>query len=267
MGWLLAGLLGGFFWFNSQATPSKAAQLAEKSLQKQYPGAEVDVEIEGKKGSDVLNGRFKKVRVEMSGISLDELPFSAGEAKKVGRSEVIDINLKNFDWEGMKVSKADFHFEGVEYDLNTLKKTGQFRMTKCGPSTARLTLTELAIQPLLGGKLKDVPNAKLALKDGRFHITGDKDVFGVNVPFEMLATPVGKGRDIILEAPKVSVSGVPLPGLAVDSLMRDVNPVFVFDRHNKWPFKVELTSVSANEGILEINGNLPFKAVDTPNHE
>jgi hypothetical protein len=261
MGWLLAGLLGGFLWFNSQATPHKAAELAEKSLRQQYPGAQVDVDIEGKRGPDVLNGRFKSVKVNMSRIKLDDLPFTAGEAKNVGRSELIEISLKDFDWEGMRLDSADFHFEGVEYDLPALKKTGQFRIVHCGPSSAKLKLNELALQQMLGGKLKDVPNAKLILEDGRFHIVGEKDVFGVKVPFEMFAVPAGQGRDIVLQNPSVTVGGLALPEVAVDALMKDVNPVFVFDRHNKWPFEVQLTSVIARDGKLEINGNLPFKGV------
>lgn len=264
MGWLLAGLLGGFLWFNSQATPDKAAQIAEKSLQKQYPGAQVDVEIEGKRGSDVLNGRFKSVKVEMARLKLDDLPFTAGEAKNVGRSELIEISLKDFTWEGMRLDSADFRFESVEYDLQTLKKTGQFRIVHCGPSSAKLKLNELALQQMLGGKLKDVPNAKLILEDGRFHIVGEKDVFNVQVPFEMFATPAGQGRNIVLENPDVKVGGIALPGLAVDALLKDVNPVFVFDRNNKWPFQVELTSVVARDGELEINGNLPFKSIAKP---
>ena len=62
MGWLLAILAGGFLTFNAVVTPDKAASEAEKALKKQFPGAEIQVKIEGKRGKDVLNGRFRKSR-------------------------------------------------------------------------------------------------------------------------------------------------------------------------------------------------------------
>ena len=47
MGYLLAALAGGFLLFNSVATPNRAERKVESALRKQFPGAAVDVEIEG----------------------------------------------------------------------------------------------------------------------------------------------------------------------------------------------------------------------------
>ena len=77
MGWLLAILAGGLFTFNAVVTPDRAASEAEKALKKQFPGAEVDVKIEGKRGNDVLNGRFRRIDIELAKLALDELPISA----------------------------------------------------------------------------------------------------------------------------------------------------------------------------------------------
>ena len=80
MGWLLAILAGGFLTFNAIVTPDKAADEATKALQKQFPGAEVKVVIEGKRGKDVLNGRFRTINIELANLTLDELPIAAGTA-------------------------------------------------------------------------------------------------------------------------------------------------------------------------------------------
>lgn len=83
MGWLLAILAGGFLTFNAVVTPDKAASEAEKALKKQFPGAEIQVKIEGKRGKDVLNGRFRKIDIELANLSLSELPIQTGSSSQV----------------------------------------------------------------------------------------------------------------------------------------------------------------------------------------
>ena len=75
MGWILAALAGGFLAFNATATPDRAASMARSALLKKFPGAAVEVEIQGKRGKDVLNGRFRRIDVQLANITLDELPF------------------------------------------------------------------------------------------------------------------------------------------------------------------------------------------------
>ncbi len=75
MGWLIAILAGGLLTFNAVVTPEKAADEATKALQQKFPGADVKVAIEGKRGKDVLNGRFRKVDIELSNLTLNELPI------------------------------------------------------------------------------------------------------------------------------------------------------------------------------------------------
>jgi len=81
----------------------------------------------------------------------------------------------------------------------------------------------------------------------------------VDVPFEMKAIPVGVGRELRFLSANVTVGGVPLPAPAVDRLLKDLNPIFVFDPKNHWPFVVDLKDVRAHDGRLELNGNLPFR--------
>ena len=76
MGWLLAIVAGGLFTFNAVVTPDKAASEAKKALQKQFPDAQIQVAIEGKRGKDVLNGRFRTIDIELSNLTLTELPLA-----------------------------------------------------------------------------------------------------------------------------------------------------------------------------------------------
>ncbi len=83
MGWLIAILAGGLLTFNAIVTPDKAADEATKALQQKFPGADVKVAIEGKRGKDVLNGRFRKVDIELSNLTLNELPIASSASAPV----------------------------------------------------------------------------------------------------------------------------------------------------------------------------------------
>ena len=62
---LIAALAGGFLLFNHAASPRKAEQKFETELRKAFPAATIDVTISGKRGFDVVNGKFRSVRVDM----------------------------------------------------------------------------------------------------------------------------------------------------------------------------------------------------------
>ena len=102
MGWILALLAGGFLTFNAVVTPDKAAGVAADALKKRFPGANVKVVIEGKRGRDVLNGRFKRVDVELADLTLSDLPIatsanvtpSANVTQASGRCVLLPLPLR-----------------------------------------------------------------------------------------------------------------------------------------------------------------------------
>ena len=83
MGWLLAIVAGGLFTFNAVVTPDRAASEAKKALQKQFPDAQIEVKIEGKRGKDVLNGRFRSIDIDLANLTLTELPLAISSATAV----------------------------------------------------------------------------------------------------------------------------------------------------------------------------------------
>ncbi len=72
MAYFLAALLGGFLFFNSQATPDKAARVMEKTLAQKFPGAQIKASVEGTRGNDVLKGRFKRVHLDVANFTLGQ---------------------------------------------------------------------------------------------------------------------------------------------------------------------------------------------------
>ncbi len=260
MGYLLAALLGGFLAFNSFATPQKAARMAQDALQKAYPGSTARVQIEGKRGSNVLKGKFRLVRVEMSDVTLAALPFSPSQgAKKIGRAEKIELQLVNAKFLGLPIARANFDFQDVEYDFDALRKRSQFQIVRSGPAQMRLQLGAPALQTLFAERLGDIENLTIAFQNDRLLLTGQRDVLGFKTPIELTARPVGAGNAVRLENVVIKVGGVALPAAAASALLKDLNPVYTFDREGNWPFNVEVQSVTAQNNALNLTANLSLK--------
>jgi hypothetical protein len=265
MGFLLGALVGGVLFFNSQATPHRAEREVEKALQSRFPGAHIDAEIKGKRGFDVIKGRFKQVRVQMAqfdlagggtGVGLQAVP----SAKKQGRLGRTEIQLRDFEWQDLKVDAVDLNVQELVYDWDALKNESQLKIVSCGPVTARLVIPATSLTAAIAPRIKDVQNARIALKDGQVHITGTRAmplVGGVN--FLLTAKLQARnGNEIWLTEPRVAAAGMPGLSLPADALLRDINPIYVFDREKAWPFRVQIQNITTINDKLDLSGNLVF---------
>ena len=318
MGWLLAIVAGGLLTFNAVVTPDKAASEAKKALQKQFPNAQVQVKIEGKRGKDVLNGRFRKIDIELANLTLTELPLAMSapapnavaqnsptqnapatnpstqnssvvvresggatpatprgasapplraveiktpkaEKIKVGRTGELNITVRDFKWQTLAVERADFRFADVEYDFGALKNRSQFKLLRVGKSTMHLELAPDALTPFVAKRVENVTNANVKINGSQMSIRGARNYYGVVAPFEVTGTPNFTGSEIILNAPKLLVSGVTVPALAAAPILKNVNPLYSFDKMGGLPFQVTLTKVEARDGKLQIDGDLTLK--------
>ena len=264
MEWFLAALVGGFLGFNALATPGRAEKTLEASLRKTYPQATINAEVEGKRGRAVLKGNFKKVRLEMSNIgSLDNLPFGAGTAKKVGYLGRLELVLNNFQFNGLPVQRSEFNFNDVAYDFNALKNDSKLSFVKCGPANAKIVLGAAALEQNFGNLLEGVTDVKIALREGLLHMDAKKTLplIKIGVPFHMTATPIIKnGNEIWLTNGRLAFENTTGLSLRVNNVLADLNPIYVFDAEKKWPFRVNLSGVDAQNNRMTINANLVFAA-------
>ena len=262
MEWLLAALVGGFLGFNALATPDRAAKTIEASLRKTYPGATVNAEVEGKKGRAVMKGHFRRVRLEMSGIGdLDNLPFSTGPATKVGSLGRLELALSNFRFGGLPVESSEFAFEDVAYDFNALKKDSKLSIVQCGAAQAKIVLGARALQQHFGDSLEGVSDVKISLREGLLHLDAKKKLplIPISVPFHLSARPVVKNQnEIWLTEGRLSFENTTGLSLRVNNLLADLNPIYSFDPQKKWPFRIQLTSVGAQNNQMQINADLHF---------
>ena len=260
MGYLLAALLGGFFAFNAAVTPQRAERVAEKALQKQYPTAKVNVEIEGKRGKAVLNGNFSRVRVELADLTLQDLPFSPQAVpKKIARAGKIELELRNLVWLGLPLSRASFDFQNVAYDFDALKNRSQFQIIDMDGGKMALQLPLQSFQSSFETRLKDLEQIAISIEGDQFKLSAARDVVGFKTPVILTARLAGVGNEVRLEDTAVSIGGVKLPPVATAALLRGVNPIYTFDREGKWPFVVNLTSVGGQGDLLDLAGNLSLR--------
>ena len=304
MGWLLAIVAGGLFTFNAVVTPDRAASEAKKALQKQFPDAQVEVVIEGKRGKDVLNGRFRSIDIALSNLTLNELPLALNapsanapapgvaaaqrepngairaapprddsapqfkpveikkpkaEKIKIGSTGELNIAVRDFKWQNLAVERADFRFNDVEYDFGALKNQSQFKLIRVGKSTMHLELAPEVLTPFVAKRVEKVINPSVTIQGDQMLIKGARDFYGVSAPFEVSGKPDFSGAEMILKAPKLLVSGVTVPGLMAAPVLKNVNPLYSFDKMQGLPFKVSLTKVEARDGKLQIDGDLTLK--------
>ncbi len=273
MGYFLAALLSGFFLFNSAATPQKAAKMAEKALQKQYPSAKVNVKIEGKRGTDVLKGRFRLVRVEMSNLAVSQLPVTAPtgslapnnqpKKQKIGRAQKIEVDLSELTLGKLPVSRARLDFERVQYDFEALKNRAEFQILQSGPATMQLQLSMTALLPSFAEKLKNTDDVTVAIEGKTMTLRGTRQVLGTTTPLIVSGELSGRGAQLRLENATLSLGGITLSGVVANALLKDLNPLYDFDKGLNWPFQTQITDARGQGNQLDLKANLSAPPVGT----
>ncbi|HVF84779.1 MAG TPA: DUF2993 domain-containing protein [Abditibacteriaceae bacterium] len=265
MGYLLAALFGGLLLFNSQATPERAARGMESALRRQYPGRQIDVEVKGKRGLDVVRGKFKSVRLTMTGGSASGaslFPIAAvAKANKAGRIGRVAVQLRDFDLDGLRIESADLNWADVVYDWGALRKTSQMNFVSAGPANARILIPVASLQTLLLQRVKDIQNPKMSLQNGRILVSGTRPapIFETPLPFTLSARPeVRNQTEIWLSDVQATFAGSPLPPALLSGLTEKFNPVYRFSLSDKWPFSMNITRLNAQNDKLEVLADLTF---------
>lgn len=260
MGYFLAALLSGFFLFNGAATPDRAAKIAQKSLRKQYPGAAINVQIEGKRGASVLKGNFRRVRVEMAKLTLAALPFAPSTGSpRLGRAEKIEIRLRDLTLGQLPASRVDLDFDQVAYDFDALKKAGQFRIVRLGAGRMQLQLSAQALLPAFAAKLQNTTDVSVETEGQNLTVRGNRTILGASQPILVTGQLAGRGSELRLENASLSVGGTRLPSNASGALLKDLNPLYDFDKGLKWPFRTHITSASGNGNQIDLSATLSLQ--------
>ncbi|RYX84026.1 DUF2993 domain-containing protein [bacterium] len=261
---ILGVLLGGILAFNAFVTPGKAEKEAEKALRKKFPGATVNVEIEGKRGRDVLNGRFKRVHVELSNLHIEDFPIQtvneATEPDKKAKFSTIghmEVSLRDLTFNDLPVKTAEISFDDVKYDFNALKKKSDIKLISFSNGKIALGVEAASMTPLIYKRVPDIKNPHVELKGGEIVLTGRKELLGAGADILVRGPIVSRGANLDLEGARVEVAGLAIAPLLSGPIVRSLNPLYSFDE--KWPFNVQVTKIAAENDLLQIEGTLTAK--------
>ncbi len=265
---ILGILLGGFLAFNAFVTPGKAEKAAESSLRKKFPGATVNVHIEGKRGRDVLKGRFKSVRVEMANLRIDDFPVQTGTetstatgeaapAPKISTIGHLELSLHDLSFGDMRVKSAELSFDDVQYDFNALKKRSEIHLISFSNGKIALGIEASAMIPQVLKRVPDMKEAHVELRGGEIILTGKKELLGAGASILVRGPIVARGPNLEIDGGHVEVANLNITPILAAPIMRGVNPLYTFDE--KWPFNVEVGHIGAEDDMLQVEGTLTVK--------
>lgn len=272
---LIGGLLlGGFLAFNAFATPARVQKTAEKALRQQFPGALVHVEVKGKRGTDVVNGRFKSIVVELSNARFDSFPLQPNQTptattstpKKVKTGSIghLELRLRNLIFADPKsgdlaVSSAVISFDEVRYDFNALKKQSKVRLISFSNGKIALGVESPALLPIFGRRAPDIKNPRVELSGGEAIFSGRREFLGTGTDVIVRGPVVARGRNLELDNPRVQVADLILSPAVAAPFLKGVNPLYEFDPEGKWPLSLRIDRVGAENGALQVEGALLLK--------
>jgi len=267
MKFLFGALVGGFLLFQSQASPKKVAGKIAGALRAKYPDAKVEVDVKGKRGTNVLNGRFDEVAVRMADFSAGAAGFSlvaVPDARKKGFLGKTSIRLQNFGAGGVRVAALNLEWNDVVYDRAALTKDSRLAIVSAGAARGELVLAADALLPFIAAKMPEVENARLRFSGGLMTLSGTRaaPLVGTPIGFSLVAKPVARGRELWLEDVQIAFGGAQVPEAFSKSLVGNLNPIFVFDKDNKFPFRITKSAVALHDdnanGTLQLSSELEF---------
>ncbi len=264
---LAALLLGGIFAFNSLATPNRVAKGAEKALRRQFPGATVQVQVSGKRGKDVLNGRFKNIRISLANLSFEALPLNSAppqslvekKAPKVGQVEHLELDLQKLQFGQLPVERLRVAFDNVRYDFGALKNRSQLRLLSFTNGRVLLGIRGQSLGSLFALRAPEVSNPSVDVQNGEIILRGQRDVLGTLTPVEVRGPVVARGQNIEIGQARVLVNNAALPPAVAAPIVRGINPLFRFDPEGKGPFLLQVNSIQSQNGVIEVQGALTLR--------
>lgn len=253
-------LLGGVLLFNAVVTPGRAAKEAEKSLRKKFPGATVNVDIEGKRGKDVLNGKFKSVRIELSNARVDGFPIQTGQAgTKIGTIGHLELELHDLTFGDLPVKTATLSFDDVQYDFKALKKDSNIRLIAFSNGKIALGVEASALTPTFAKRAPEILNPHIEVQMGEMILSGRRDVLGIGTSVEVRGAIVARDKSLELDGARVAVGKLNLLPLIAAPIIKGINPLYEFDTDNSWPLNLKIERITADNNLLQLEGNLTPK--------
>jgi len=264
---VLLGIIAGLLIFNATITPDDLAREVEKGLRQRIGEvSELHVSLKGPKGYKLCKGNLRRAEVFIRGFDADKLnlreltppptPTTIGEGKadsvtvRVSRIGELIIHCHEFQYENTPVRELHIYLSRVQYDREAAKKN-KFQLLGIEKGIAEVSLSQAAVEKRVIQMLPELEEVRVALDVDRITVAGKKRVLLVPVPFEVEGALRPRGNEVHFVNPRLKVAGVGLPSGFTTWLLKEINPVYVFDEKGELPFAVNIKAISSNsDGIL-----------------
>ncbi|MCX7642978.1 MAG: DUF2993 domain-containing protein [Armatimonadetes bacterium] len=242
--------------FFTQVTPDRVERELEKAMRQSLTAKSVDVELEGSPGFPTLQGKFKKMKVEIEGLSfvggelLEMLPVRfVDKAKKEGRVGEVFLLLREANYEGLTISELQARAQTVRFDLKSSLQEKRLVLVSAASGTLSGFIVASSIQRYLTEHAAKygIEDAMVRLRNGSVEFEGRWriELAGVpvlRVPFEAVAELFPVNNEIHWKLVQATVAEiVPLPAGWLQERFKQLNPLIRFDLA---PLQVQLQTVS-----------------------
>lgn len=259
-----AGIAILLLLFFTQVTPDRVERELEKALRQSLPAKSVDVELKGSPGFPTLQGKFKKLTVEIEGLAfaggelLEMLPIRfTDKPKKEGRVGEVLLLLRDVNYEGLTISELKAQAQTVRFDLKSSLQEKRLVLVSAASGTLSGFITADSVQRYLAKHTTKygIEDARGRLKGGNVEFEGKwrVELAGVpivRVPFEAVAELFPVNNEIHWKLQQVTIAEiVPLPAGWLQERFKQLNPLIRFDLA---PLQVQLQTVTVTSKGVHI---------------
>lgn len=245
--------------FFTQVTPDKVERELEKVLNQSLPAKRVDVELKGSPGFPTLEGKFKKLTVQIEGLSfvggqlLEILPIKfTDKPEKEGKVKEVELILQDTLYEGLLISELKAYAQTVRFDLKGSLRERRLVLV----SAASGNLSGFIPANSLGKYLSEYAErygfegTKVQLKHKFVEIEGHWKLTlgGINIakiPFSAVAELFPVSNEIHWKLHEARIGDVlPVPTRLFQDYLQSLNPLIRFDLS---PLQVRLTNLNVSK--------------------
>ncbi len=253
------GLAVLFLLFFSQVTPERVERELEKVMRQALPAKTVDVELEGSPGFPTMQGKFRKLMVQIEGLSfsggqlLEMLPIKfTDKPEKEGKVGEVHLLLKDADYEGLRISELQAHAKTVRFDMKGSLREKRLVLVSAASGTLSGFISASSIQSYLAeyATKNGVESPQVRLKHGSVEVEGRwrVELVGVpllRIPFNAIAELFpANGNEIRWRLKQATVAEiVPLPAGWLQERFQNLNPLVRFDLT---PLQIQIQTITVS---------------------
>jgi hypothetical protein len=203
-----------------------------------------------------LDGSLSSAKISASHFHVDGLPlFTEPERSQRGKVDLLTIHLRDFSLRSLHVEELRADIADCRYDLPLAIREKQVRLSRSGQGPGYVRLTAPALAKFILAKYREIKTVSVRLEHGKVYVEGDGDFLFFRTRFYVSAKLVPRdGVKLFLEDAWILLDGRPALDGSDRVLLQAINPVLDLDEDLKLMGAMQVESLKAGAGVLEVFG-------------